>query len=56
MKKKIINKNGQSSVIEADPFCGDYCDTCGDCLHCYGEDACIDGKDHVWVEYEVDDE
>lgn len=33
------------------PICGDYCDTCGDCLKCYGEDDCLDGKKHSWVVY-----
>ena len=35
------------------PTCGDFCDTCGDCLACYGEAA---GRDceaglHRWVIY-----
>lgn len=31
-------------------LCGDYCDTCGDCLHCNGENGtCINGGDHTWV-------
>lgn len=28
------------------PVCGvDFCDTCGDCLHCYGEDRCAHNAD-----------
>jgi hypothetical protein len=34
------------------PVCGeDFCDTCGDCLACFGEDKCLfepDGR-HIWV-------
>ena len=37
------------------PKCGeDFCDWCGDCLHCYGGDPCRDGSaasKHVWVVY-----
>ena len=41
---------------EAEPECGeDFCDSCGDCLVCYGDDPCY-GSDppkpeHYWVEY-----
>lgn len=39
---------------EADPQCGDFCDKCGDCLRCYGEDPCAASPDgeHRWVVYE----
>ena len=36
------------SVIKniRDPICGeDFCDSCGDCLHCYDEDMCYRGED-----------
>lgn len=23
------------------PECGDFCEVCGDCLHCYWEDPCL---------------
>ena len=43
-------------VEEAEPECGeDFCDRCGDCLHCYGGDPCygIDAEgEHYWVVYE----
>lgn len=41
-------------IDEATPACGEYCDVCGDCLKCYGEDPCagVAGKDHYWVVYE----
>ena len=35
---------------ERQPVCGeDFCDRCGDCLHCYGGDPCYDGGSHMWV-------
>lgn len=40
-------------VVATPPLCGDYCDACGDCLHCYGEDACGHRGDegHTWIVY-----
>lgn len=38
----------------ADPTCGeDFCDRCGDCLHCHGDDWCFESADHRhnWVVY-----
>lgn len=33
--------------VEVVPVCGeDYCERCGDCLACYGEDACFVADDH----------
>jgi len=31
----------------------DFCDACGDCLGCYGEDECMYSRDgsHMWVKY-----
>lgn len=30
------------------PLCGiDFCEECGDCLSCYGNDDCVDGKAHT---------
>jgi hypothetical protein len=42
---------------EREPVCGEnFCDTCGDCLACYGSDPCCpDGENrdsHYWVEYQ----
>ena len=34
--------------------CRTYCDRCGDCLACYGQDACYDGGGHVWPAVESD--
>ena len=34
------------------PECGlDFCDACGDCLACYGDDPCTGADDgvHMWV-------
>ena len=39
---------------EATPVCGeDFCDDCGDCLHCYVEDRCQFNYTgiHRWVQY-----
>lgn len=37
--------------LSAAPICGeDFCDSCGDCLHCYDLDSCPNGG-HVWVVY-----
>jgi hypothetical protein len=33
--------------VEAEPRCGDHCDSCGDCLRCYDWEGC----DHRWVVY-----
>jgi hypothetical protein len=48
------------AVFDAIPVCGDFCDTCGDCLHCYDGDGCMvngewdsDGA-HYWVIYPED--
>ena len=40
---------------EREPQCGeDFCDSCGDCLDCYGDDLCPGTEDgeHRWVIYE----
>jgi hypothetical protein len=42
---------------QREPECGeDFCDCCGDCLSCYGDDGCYDGSDeagvHRWIKYE----
>lgn len=43
-------------VEEAQPKCGDHCDTCGDCLYCY-PDHCYPGAgEHSWVDYEDEKE
>ena len=40
---------------EAIPKCSqDFCDICGDCLSCYGEDKCTNGRQHNWIEYKDD--
>ena len=52
---KIYIEDHRGNVIRVEngePRCGvDFCDTCGDCLYCYGEDRCYlnaDGE-HMWV-------
>lgn len=57
MKNHYYNHSGLEllETKEEEPECGkDFCDSCGDCLHCYWEDPCYenDQKDHFWVTYE----
>lgn len=58
MKCYIYTHDGSRRVRveEHTPVCGeDFCDTCGDCLSCYGGDPCYDGlherDEHFWVVY-----
>lgn len=52
MNVYLVAQGGAETIACADPVCGDHCDACGDCLRCFGEDACgRDGGDHVWVVY-----
>lgn len=42
-------------VVEAAPIHDeDFCDSCGDCLDCYGDDPCgrYGDEGHMWVVYE----
>ena len=40
------------ATAEVEPECGeDFCDTCGDCLKCYGGDICSSELGHYWVFY-----
>lgn len=37
--------------------CGEvYCDRCGDCIHCYGDDPCYDEGNHSYAEPDDDGE
>jgi hypothetical protein len=42
MIAKVEKPDGSYEYIEmGSPVCGeDFCDTCGDCLHCYSTDYC----------------
>jgi hypothetical protein len=57
MKKYIYSRKPFKfrRVEEAEPTCGDYCDSCGDCLACHA-DVCWSGgepsEDHLWMCYE----
>lgn len=56
MLKHIYDQNGHQEIAveKAEPQCGeDFCDSCGDCLFCYGGDPCYTNDDgpHFWVEY-----
>lgn len=49
MKKHIYNEYGLVKTVEAEPVCGEhFCDSCGDCLHCYVDQRCVQC---VWIEY-----
>ena len=54
MLKHIFTKVGELVRKEsAEPICGtDFCDTCGDCLHCFYDAHCYPEGDHYWVAYE----
>lgn len=59
MKMHTFDSTGENKLKseEAIPECGeDFCDHCGDCLHCYGGDPCTQSKDgeHYWIEYSDD--
>jgi len=60
MKKHIYTKDGRKliRIVESTPKCSeDFCDRCGECLACYGnEDPCVDGRDHFWVQYGEEEE
>jgi hypothetical protein len=58
MNVTIIHENKAPTVEDRTPKCGeDFCDSCGDCLHCYGGDTCWrdDSGKHYWVVYEEDE-
>ena len=51
----VEQSDGTFKEEDRDPICGeDFCDQCGDCLHCYGSDWCPDTEDHKhsWIIYE----
>lgn len=57
MKKFVYSSDGDKllRVEDETPRCGvDFCDRCGDCLHCYWEDPCYGNETgaHSWVAYE----
>ena len=55
MKRYTYSITGKLiSVDDVQPQCGDFCDDCGDCLACYGDDECraTTRKEHRWVVYE----
>lgn len=46
-------KSAIVTSVEATPVCGEsFCDDCGNCLACDGNDPCVYRTDgHRWVEY-----
>ena len=56
MKCTVIHTFGRedlyTEVINTEPIHDeDFCDRCGDCLKCYGEDKCVNGGEHFFVRY-----
>ncbi len=49
--KLLENQNLTPKCENKHPGEGDFCDRCGDCLHCHDEDTCPHSKDgrHMWV-------
>ena len=55
MRREFYDHHGKEliKIDNAKPECDkDFCDTCGDCLSCYGCDPCFDDGEHQWVIYE----
>lgn len=52
--KCYVAIGAEYDIVDAEPVCGDYCDSCGDCLVCQGCDPCPYSEDgeHLWVVYE----
>jgi hypothetical protein len=46
----LLNEDySAAEKLLAEPICGeDFCDKCGDCLHCYGDDEWCQ---HTWYVY-----
>lgn len=56
MKFRVYTERGDIFLgeLEAEPECGeDFCDTCGDCLYCYGDEDCVHnaGHGHAAIKY-----
>lgn len=56
MRVPVYSAQGDKVVGYAErsePVCGeDFCDLCGDCLACYGDQPYPDGGAHRWLYYE----
>jgi hypothetical protein len=55
MKVAVYDSHGNGPIgsLERErEVCGrDFCDECGDCLHCYGDDPCVNDGVHRWLYY-----
>ena len=43
MTRRVFNADSPHQLLrteDAEPKCGDYCDSCGECLFCDGGDEC----------------
>lgn len=62
MKASIQQDDDSFITQDLNPICGvDICDACGDCLHCYGENACVMASAnadpiHMFIVYKEDRE
>ena len=55
VQQRVGDLNSFKWEEKGSPKCAvDFCDYCGDCLHCFTEDPCPskDGK-HIWVIYKT---
>ena len=58
MKCHVYSSTDCSKLLhieDREPTCGeDFCESCGDCLSCYGGHECTESSDgeHWWVESE----
>lgn len=55
MKREVCDEKTDKllDIDDAEPECGkDFCDRCGDCLHCYDGNPCVnDHAKHRWIYY-----
>lgn len=44
-----MTAEAEPAQADPGPVCGeDFCEMCGDCLFCFGDDPCLDDGSHVW--------
>lgn len=56
MRREVYDSTGMHLLRteDAEPVCGqDFCDTCGECLACYGADPCYGYGEHRWAVYDA---
>ncbi len=54
--KDIYDHRGEKLIrtVKAELVCGDYCDSCGDCMYCSFSMECLSSwtGEHIWIEYQ----